>query len=165
MGMVACFAPVDAKIMEQLQSDPEQIESFLYPDDGESEPFNYFDVDKSWHCIHFMLCGEVDAGESILSLAILGGSEIGEDVGYGPARIIEASQVREIANALSQIDGDTFKSRYEPKKMQDADIYLADMCVRDGDDAFDYLLQNYIGLVGFYQDAAKRGDGVVAWLC
>jgi hypothetical protein len=164
MGMVGCFAAVDAKTIERLHSDPVLIESFLYPDDGDSEPPNYYDVDKSWHCIHFMLCGKVDADESILSWTVLGGVGVGEDIGYGPARILESGQVGNIANALSQIDGAAFKSRYEPKAMQNADVYLADMCVRDGDDAFDYLLQNYVGLVTFYQDAAKRGDGVVAWL-
>ena len=165
MGMVGCFAAVDTKTIEQLKADPDQMDGFLNPDDGDSEPPNYQDLDKAWHCIHFMLCGSYDKTETPLSWAVLGGTEIGDDMGYGPARILEPEQVQAIANAISKIDGEAFKLRYEPKNMKKADIYLADMCVCDGDEALDYLLENYLELVTFYQAAAKRGDGVVAWLC
>lgn len=163
--MVGCFVAVDTKAIRRLEADPSQLDNFLYPDDGGSEPPNYHDVDKAWHCIHFMLCGSYDKTETPLSWAILGGTEIGDDVGYGPARILEPEQVQAVANAITKINGEAFKLRYEPKKLKEADIYLAEMCVSEGAEALDYLSKQYLGLVTFYQDAAKRGDGVVAWLC
>jgi len=165
MGMAACFAAADAATINQLKADPGQIEEFLFPDDGDSEPPNCMDVDKAWHCIHFMLTGEADEGPAPLSLAILGGEEIGDDVGYGPARVLQPGQVRDIAVALSRIDEPAFKARFDPQAMLTANIYLSEMCVRDGDDALDYLLEKYLALVEFYRAAADRDDGVILWLC
>lgn len=164
MGIVACFASTDAKTIDMLRADPDQMEMFLFPDDDESEPPNYYDIDKAWHCIDFMLCHNLTKEQSALKLAIMGGEAVGEDVGYGPARILSPQQVLDIANALAKIDAATFKSRYDPPSMEDANIYLADMCVRDGDEALDYLLHYFLGLCEFYQNAAQRGDGVIAWL-
>jgi len=164
MGMIACFAPVDEKTLAELRAEPEQIEDFLYPEDGESEPEHYIDLDKAWHCIHFMLCGEVDTNENILSQAILGGTGIGEEIAYGPARFIEAAKVREIAVALTAIDAAAFKARYDVDKIEESEVYLSEICSRDDEDAFEYLLENYLELVAFYQEAAERGDAVLAWL-
>jgi hypothetical protein len=86
MGMVACFAAADAATIAGLQANPDRIEAFLYPDDGDAEPDNYLDVDKAWHCIHFMLTGNAEGGEEPLASAILGGREAGEDVGAEPRR-------------------------------------------------------------------------------
>jgi hypothetical protein len=165
MGMVACFAAVDAKTINRLKANPDQMDEFLNPDDGDGEPPRYADIDKSWHCIHFMLTGSAGGGPEPLSWAILGGEELGEDVGYGPARILQPDQVRSIASALLQIDEAAFKGRFSPQAMQVQDIYLHEMCVRDGGDALDYLVSNYRGLVAFYGAAADRGDGAVLWMC
>lgn len=164
MGMVACFSAADAATLDQLKADPYRMEEFLYPDDGEGEPPHCQDIDKSWHCIHFMLAGSTDVSAEPLSWAILGGEEIGDDVGYGPARILEPQQVQSIAAALSKIDEATFKAKFNPKAMQAANVYLSEMCVRDGEEAFEYLLENYRILLAFYQSAAARGDGAILWL-
>lgn len=165
MGMVACFAGLDTATIAGLKSDPAAMEEFLYPDDGDSEPANYIDLDKAWHCIHFMLSGSADSATGPLGWAVLGGDALGDDVGYGPARIMLPDQVLSIATALSSIDEDSFKSRYAPDAMLAASVYLADMCVRDGDEALDYLVDNYLCLAEFYRAAAARGDGAVLWLC
>lgn len=165
MGMVACFAGIDLATILRLKANPSEVEEFIYPDDGDSEPENYIDLDKAWHCIHFMLTGSVDDNSGPLGSAVLGGVEIGDDCGYGPARIIEPKQVDIIATALASIDENNFKSRYAPDAMQAADVYLADMCVRDGNDALEYIVQNYHNLTAFYRDAARRGDGAILWLC
>lgn len=170
MGMVTCFAATDCETIESLRSDPERIESFLYPDgteddrDGDGVPPNYIELDKAWHCIHFMLSGSAGVNSDPLSFAILGGEEIGQEIGYGPARFLDSNGVRRVAVALSAIDESTFRSRYNPAAMKIADIYLADMCVRDGDDALDYLAQHYLSLVEFYRSAAERNDSVVIWV-
>jgi len=164
MGMVGCFAAADAATIRRLKFDPNEIEKFLSPDDGESEPPHYIDVDKAWHCIHFMLCGRAGTNSNPLSMAVLGGEEIGDDVGYGPARILQPDQVRIVATALAPIDAAAFNARFVPQAMQEAEIYLSDMCVRDGNEALEYLRENYLSLVAFYLAAADRGDGAVLWL-
>jgi len=164
MGMVACFAGVTAAMIDELKSDPDGVQEYLYPDDGDGEPPHYVDVDKAWHCIHFMLAGDAGMGPNPASWAFFGGEEVGEDVGYGPARILQPAQVRSIASALSSIGESEFKARYSPNEMLAADVYLGDMCVRDGDDALDYIVSNYQNLVAFYRGAADRGEGAILWL-
>ena len=164
MGMVACFAGVNADTISHLKSNPDEVEQFLYPEDGDSEPPHYMDVDKAWHCIHFMLTGSVEGGAEPLAGAFFGGEEIGEDMGYGAARLMPPQQVRSISTALAAIDEESFKARYNPDALVGANVYMADMCVHDGDDALDYLVENYRALVAFYRDTAMRGDGAVLWI-
>jgi len=164
MGMVGCFAAVSPETLRELKDSPEDIEEYLYPNDGEDEPPNYIDVDKAWHGIHFMLTGSADGGEEPLSLAVLGGEEVGEDMGYGPARLLTPQQVQAVSVALTTLGEDGFRSRFAPQKMETAGVYPDVIWVRDGQEALDYVLENYQQLVAFYADAAARGDGAVLWL-
>lgn len=164
MGMVGCFAAVDPKSQQRLRENPEEIEDYLYPDDGESEPPNYVDVDKAWHGIHYLLTGVPDGGQGTLALAVLGGSEVGGDVGYGPARFLSPAQVKEVAAALEALAESDVRSRFRPKEMEAADIYPEVIWVRDGEEALDYVIENFRTLVDFYKQAAARGDGAIAWL-
>jgi Domain of unknown function (DUF1877) len=163
MGMVGCFAAVDRETFVRLKSDPSLIEVYLYPNDGDDEAPNSIDVDKAWHGIHFMLTGKADGGDEPLALAVLGGEEVGGDVGYGPARFIEPEQVKAVAQALNALSVEAFAARFAPEPMQKAEVY-PDIWVRDGQEALDYVLENYQLLVTLYTDAAQRGDGVIAWL-
>ena len=150
MGMVGCFAALDRETIARLESDPDQIEAFLHPEDGAGEPPHYLDVDKAWHGIHFLLTGTADGGRAPLSWAVLGGEEVGDDVGYGPARILQPDQVRKIAQAL--LDEESFKARFTPEVMEAAQVYPDIIWVRDGNDALEYLVENYRGLVAFYRN-------------
>ncbi|MEZ0205581.1 YfbM family protein [Ideonella sp.] len=161
MGMAAFFAAVSPTELARLQADPSLVEEFLFPDDGDSEPDNSMDVDKAWHAIHFMLTGTADAGAEPWSLAVLGGEPIGDDLGDGPARFLTPAQVRQVAEALSALPIDEFAARYAPAAMEAAQIYPDGIWMRDGDDALDYVLENYAPLVQFYVDAAVRGDGAI----
>ncbi|AEG00818.1 Domain of unknown function DUF1877 [Methylomonas methanica MC09] len=114
-------------------------------------------------CIHFMLSDSADVTSNPLSWAILGGEEVGEDIGYGPARVLEPQQVKTFAAALASIDQKAFESKYNPAAMQAADIYLSDMCVRDGIEALEYILGNYRILCSFYKTAAADGKGAILW--
>ncbi len=164
MGMVGCFAAVDADTQRHLMRHPEEIDEYLHPNDGESDPPNYIDVDKAWHGIHYLLTGTSDGGSEPSALAVLGGEEVGDEVGYGPARFLTPLQVASVAVALNAIDESNFRKRFAPKAMANAEIYPEVIWERDGEDALDYVVQNYLPLVEFYKAAAQRGDGVIAWL-
>lgn len=158
MGMAVFFAPVSAAKLEELRRDPDSIEEFLYPDD---EPEGGFDVDKAWHGLHYLLTGTADRGEGPAAMAILGGEEIGEDLGMGPARFLTPPQVREVAAALADFTESELRANFNPEQMQAFGIYPDIIWVRDGEEALDYLLDNFWPLVDFYTAAAQRGDGVL----
>ena len=164
MGMVGCFAAVSTEALKDLREDPESIEEYLYPNDGEDEPPYYIDIDKAWHGIHYLLTGSAEGGAEPLSLAVMGGEEFGPEVGYGSARFLTPAQVALVAGALSQLTLDYLESRFNAKDMEAKDIYPDAIWVRDGKEALDYLLENYQQLVTFYRDAAERGDGAIQWL-
>jgi hypothetical protein len=164
MGMIGCFVAVSEDTLRNLRSDEDSIEEFLYPDDGDSEPENYVDVDKAWHGIHYLLTGESGSGQEPLSLAIFGGTEFGPEVGIGPARFLTSIQVTELANALDAIPVETLAARFNPKDMEQKEIYPDVIWVRDNMESLDYLLENYQQLLSFYKDAAGRGDAVIQWM-
>ena len=160
MGMIGHFVAVSPGQLQQLIADPDSIQAFLYPDNGEALP-NSLDVDKAWHGIHFLLTGDPDEGDPPLALAVLGGTEIGDDVGYGPARYLTPEQVREVAAALRTKRRSQLEANFNPAAMKAADIYPA---LGEHPEDLEYVLTNYDELVTFYHRAADRGDGVVKYL-
>src|SRR3569832_1383456 len=100
MGMIWVGYRRDAAVARQLLEDPEQFGELLESDDEETS----VDLDKAWHGIHWLLTGSADPTAETLSDAILGGEGIGEDLGYGPGRLLAAARVGAVAEALDGID-------------------------------------------------------------
>src|SRR5262249_19693406 len=72
-------------------------------------------LEKEWHGLHFILCGEPGPGESLLSQVVIGGEEIGEDFGgYGPARCFTPTRIAELAAALAGRTEREAASRFDP---------------------------------------------------
>lgn len=161
MSMIGCFTSVGAEQLQNLIADPAQVAEYLHSEGGEA---NTLDLDKAWHGIHYLLTGEAWGGKAPLAWAVLGGKEIGEDVGYGPARYLMPVQVDAVAQSLAEVDEAQFRARYQPRTMDQAQIYPSGIWERDGADGLDYLAQYYKELVQFYSEAAARGDGVLLWL-
>jgi hypothetical protein len=84
MSMIGIFKLTGDEQVDALLKSPDSIIALLEEDAGSPDDL---DVDKAWHGIHFLLCGQ--AWESPFPLGfILGGEEVGDvDVGYGPARV------------------------------------------------------------------------------
>jgi hypothetical protein len=148
-----------------LRAEPERLADYLFPDDDEGTELEHaIDLDKAWHGIHYLLNGTAEGGDEPYSLVILGGQEIGEDLGYGPARLLFPDQVADIAGALRELDADALEARFDAAAMEEAQIYPGQIWSRDGQEALDYLLHHYAQLVDFYEAAAARGDGMILWL-
>lgn len=118
------------------------------------------DIDKAWHGLHFLLTGSGEPTNDIRSKAIFGGKEIGDDVGYGPARLLTANEVKTIARALKSETSEKLRARYDPKRMDALGIYPG-IWVRDGTEALHYLLENYAALVAFYEKSAAAGHAIL----
>ena len=85
-------------------------------------------LDKEWHGVHYLLCGESGPGKSLLSQAVLGGRTIGDDdegfSGYGAARGFRAHQVAEIGAALSAAEVEQQAAlRFDAARMNALKIY------------------------------------------
>jgi hypothetical protein len=67
-------------------------------------------LDKAWHGVHYLLCGEVEPGPALLSQTVLGGVELGENEGfsgYGPPRYFTPAQVAELSQVLNRPELET----------------------------------------------------------
>lgn len=113
MGMVICLRAAAADQLARFRAEPSLLMDFTSADEAGEPDETITDLDKAWHAIHFMLTGndgglneqrrslwqrllgrrEADAGGSVaqkdgLALAILGGVEVGDDIGYGDRKSV-----------------------------------------------------------------------------
>jgi uncharacterized protein DUF1877 len=119
-------------------------------------------IDKSWHGIHYLLCGAAEPTTTLISKAIMGGTDIGEDFsGYGEARYFT---VNETAAMSSELNRTTLEAemtrRYDPAQMTRLGIYPNGW---SGPDA-QWLLREFRNLRAFYADAAAKGLALVTCL-
>lgn len=161
--MSASFFRVSNSMLQTIMSNIDDIDEILY----ESEQLQKveLDIDKSWHGIYFLLTREASfetVNESLVGQAILGGEEIGEDLGYGPLRFLDVSKVIEINRELSIIPMNELASRFDIEKLNKEEIYPSDgnWTLEDKD----YLLEHYLELVKFYNLAAKNEEAVLLLL-
>ncbi|MER7002836.1 YfbM family protein [Dactylosporangium sp. NPDC000555] len=155
---------LSADELREVLEDPAKVDELLYGDldDDEAEmPDPALDLDKSWHGIHYLLTGTPwEIGSDAAGAAILGGDEIGEDGGYGPARLLRPDAVRGIAAALDGLSIEVLRARFDPQAMTAADIYPTIWA--DGIDEFDsYLAPHFTELRSFYRTAAAGGQAVL----
>jgi len=162
VGIAAFFTSIPQQTLQSLLEDPEKVVGLLYPDDDEDPP-NSMDVDKAWHGLHYLLTGEAEGGEEPLSLAILEGTEIGPELDFGPARYLTGEEVKAVAHALAALTPEALAQRYNPRDMQEKQIY-PEIWQDDDPESVDYLLHFFPDLQQFYADAAARGDAVIHWM-
>jgi hypothetical protein len=120
--------------------------------------FASISLDKAWHGVHYLLCGRGDADSSIAGQAVMGGTEVGDDLGYGPARYFEPFEVAAIARELSRPTLEAeMAARLDPDQMTRLNIYPGQWHASDRDWVFDAFGQ----LRQFYVDASAASLAVV----
>ncbi len=92
-------------------------------DDGDIDSENSISLEKAWHGLHFLLTGDAWGGSGHAAFLLAGGFEVGEDMGYGPAREMDAAMVREIDRTLQSVSSTELWSRFDARAWQQADIY------------------------------------------
>jgi Domain of unknown function (DUF1877) len=164
MGMIANFRRLPEADLLCLREDPDLMSDYLGEGQaaGEFGPFADMDVDKAWHAIHFLLTGSAWEGESPLNFIAAGGTEVGDDLGYGPARCLDSGEVESLAAALRDIPTDVLLKRFDPQALSAADIY-PDIWDRpaEEDDTQGYVAEYYEMLRAFILDAASEHQALL----
>lgn len=158
MSMICNLKEIAPRKIEPLLADPDTIEEHLYSEEG-----NSIDLDKAWHGIHFMLTGSKSRGEKPLCFLLDGGEFVGDiDVGYGIARLLTPSEVREFESALNTISKAEFETRFDSEALTRKDIYpnIWD----EGDEALAYLSLYFDTLKSFIQSTCQNENGLLIWL-
>lgn len=116
-------------------------------------------LEKSWHVLHYLLTGKPEEAPPPLGNAILGGREIGPDLGYGPARFLNPEEVRDVSLALSRITAQDLARRFDLPAMIAAHIYP----VRDENEL--EIAQPYFEqLARYYSEAAAAGHAMLLYV-
>ncbi len=130
MGMYGSLRRLTPDQLALLRSNPELTSRFEDPDDeyGSADWWPngpVLDLVKSWQVLHFILTGDPWEGQPPLKNAILGGTEIGPDLGYGPARYLTPEEVGIVTGTLAQFDASDAKARLDPDALEAAKVYPA----------------------------------------
>jgi Domain of unknown function (DUF1877) len=121
-------------------------------------PGHSVSIDKAWQGLHYLLCGALEPAPGPLGQAVFGGTEIGEDQGYGPARYFTPAQVAEIAGALQSPGLEReLHGRFDGEAMTQLGIYPG---VWETDD-HDWLIEAFRTLRDFYAAASQAEQAVV----
>lgn len=160
MSMIGNFMQIAADDLEALIQQPDSVESYLFSEDDRFPECCC--VDKAWHGIHFLLACNPGDGEDPTAKAVLGGTEIGDDLGYGPARYLTVAEVQEVADAIRPIDREELARRFNARAMAEADIYAFQP--EDAEAELEYFTSYYEELKRYYEDAAKNGKAMLLFL-
>lgn len=161
MSMIGCFLSLNAFELEELIADPSGVADFVFPDEEENEAS--IDVDKAWHGIHFLLTGDAWGGSPPLADVVLGGTEIGEDIGYGPARYLTPAETKAAADAIAAISPDDFRARYDAAALSKHEIYPG-IWDDPEDEALEYLAEHFESIREYFEEAATRGDAMLKYI-
>jgi Domain of unknown function (DUF1877) len=122
------------------------------------------DLHKSWHMFHFVFTGLAAGGTPPANLLLEGGEEIGEDLGYGPARLLDPAATAALAGFVAPLTVDDLKRRLDGPRMAALGIYPAfdatDAAQEYGDDVEHYfpLLRDHLAA------AAAAREAALVWL-
>ena len=130
----------------------------------EADPNRILDLHKSGHVLHYLFTG-VAAGGMPPADALLGGRELGNDMGYGPPRLHEPAAVTAFARFLAPLTVAELQRRIDLRRMRALGIYCCDdadagSAEEIGGDVALYFprLQAFVGA------AAETGNGLLMWL-
>ncbi|MDS3859404.1 YfbM family protein [Thermosynechococcaceae cyanobacterium BACA0444] len=167
MSMIAYLQQISPALVEAIQGNPSLLETLIdsATETPETEELSAtatvaLDIDKDWHGLHYLLTGQAWESPGILGQVILGGQEVGDDLGYGAARLLTSEQVQVVAQALSHLSTDEFAAKFNPSQLNEADIYPGNWEEADRPG----LAESYENVASYYQDAAAQGQGMLLYL-
>jgi hypothetical protein len=162
MSMILNMIPASRETIAGLLAEPDSVTDFI--DNAQDA----CDLDKAWHGIHFLLCGDEWSGSMPEGTLLAGGRPIGDvDVGYGPARALSPEDVASFYAAIATISDSDFDARFDAKKLLDHSIYpeIWDRDLKGEPDGRPYLNEYFRILKEFIAKQAKDGKGVVIAMC
>jgi hypothetical protein len=160
MSMYGRFLAVDAAEIQALIASGASVTDWLLADTRYAATL---DVDRSWHAIHYILCGDPWEPIGVVGLAVMGGNEFGEDFGHGAARWFAPEDVHQIAAALKPITVLAFIDLMKIRDWKDADIYSCNLQAFE-EAEIAHVASHYNDMRIAYMTAAAHGQAMVAYI-
>jgi hypothetical protein len=124
-------------------------------------------LEKSWHLLHYLMTGDVSPVGSPGDL-LLTGEDIGEDLGYGPARLHSESATQAFSRFLDAQDGAHLQAGVDLKDMSDARVYGVPMGPGPAAE-YETELRNEVAIYfprlrDYVRTMADRGNALLVWV-
>jgi len=161
MSMIGSFLRLSDADLDAVVADPDSLNKLLQYD---PENKDYFDVDKAWHGIHFLLTDSAWEGSGPLAFILHGGREIDLDLGYGPPHGFSSSEVKEIAAALEPIQPDSLFAKADQTQFEAEDIYPSIWQHEPKEECIGYITTSFADLKKFVQETAAANRALIAYL-
>jgi len=128
------------------------------------------DLEEWWHSLHYVLAGEmrpIDGGGDLL----LTGQELGEDMGYGPARLHSPAETKDFRRFLETQDLANLQARIG--EMSRLGVYPGrgprGAVTGPANAEFQEMLRNnvcrcFVRLRDYVQKMSDRGNGLLIWV-
>jgi hypothetical protein len=158
--MISVWRMADGEQIADLLHEPAQIEALLDEEGPE------LDLDRAWHGLHYLIAGTARETAGPRGY-ILGGRRLGDiNVGYGPARVLDAAQVAIFDDLLQCISSADFRERFDAAALTRADIYpnLWERALTGEEDLLSYLCGHFAQLKEFVAAARRDGMGMITYL-
>ena len=123
-----------------------------------------FDVDKAWHGIHFLLTGSDWKGSGPLAFILVGGKEIPEGLGHGPARCFTAEEVRQIDSVLKDIDPAALYEKADPTEFSRMNIYPDIWDSEPKEECVGYVTSYLADLQKFISETAQADRALIVYV-
>ncbi|MDD2990458.1 MAG: YfbM family protein [Zoogloea sp.] len=132
---------------------------------GKLEPVsaaNTFELEQTWHILHFLLSGGNAEGPWPLAFLMSGGVEVGPDLGYGAARLFNPAHTREITAFLGSVSLQMLEAAYIPEAIEAAEIYWRPSTdTQEQRQQLDDLWRVLAELRAFYETASQAGNATL----
>ena len=124
-----------------------------------------YEIGKYWQLIHYIVNGTLEDRPAPNGNVIFGTENIGPDLGYGPAQILNPTDVIAVAIVLGKIDRNIIEKAWDPTTLDKIDIYPKPLpggwAAEDTKSNVEHMCRVFKDLSSFYKDAAGRGDAVL----
>jgi hypothetical protein len=160
MSMIGNYISVAPDDVAKVQTAGSFAENLIDGDDGELS----LSIEKSWQAIHFVLNGDPWECKGPLGNAVLGGREVGEDMGYGPARFLTPAEVAETAKALEEVTTEQFTERLSKANFKKAEIYVFNDEDPNDPDIVEELVGYFEDVKKFFREAANKKNGMLLFI-
>jgi hypothetical protein len=124
-------------------------------------------LENSWHLLHYLFTGHIGPANAPGDL-LLTGEDLGEDLGYGPARLHSETATRAFAEFLETQELERLQARIDLREMLRLGVYGVPM--GPGSDA-DYAneVRREVGvyfplLRSYVRQMSNNGNGLLVWL-
>ena len=120
MGMYFTARALTPQELAQLHADP-QLSARLIAELPDDEAMG-LDLHKHWDTVRWVLTAASSPGAD-LAAVIIGGTPLGPDLGYGPARLFEPAQVQDLAAALHEHPTESLRPHFDVTALRAREVY------------------------------------------